>query len=107
MPTIKTASTKLNSDVIHGLTTTATRVLTGNRSRRSLSIQNIGTTKVFIRFGAAPVLSGTKAYSFILTPASGADEGDGGILSVDNYPGEVWAVTASSTSTAIVTDFVG
>jgi hypothetical protein len=107
MGTVKQASQVINQDAINPVTTSGGEVLYSTRNRRSLSIQNIGTVKVFVRFGSAPVLSGTKRYSFILSPASAADEGDGGVLSVDDYNGSVWCKTASGTGSVIATDFVG
>jgi len=107
MPTIKTAQTKIDSDVVSSVSSSATQALAADRDRRSLSIQNIGATKVYVRFGAAPAMGGTKLFSYILNPASGSEEGDGGVLTVDNCGSSVWVATASGTSTIIVTSFVG
>ncbi len=107
MPTIKTAQTKIDVDTVYSVSTTATEVLTADRDRRSLSIQNVGTTKVYVRFGAAPAMGGSKYFSYILNPASGSEEGDGGVLSVDNCGSAVYVATASGTSTIIATSFVG
>ena len=107
MPTVKQVNVAINQDSINSVTTSGSEVLSKTSDRRSLSLQNIGATKVFVRFGSAPVLTGTKKYSFILPPASGADEGDGGTLTVDNYNGSVWCKTSSGTATVIATDFVG
>jgi hypothetical protein len=107
MPTIKIASTKINQDALSPVTTTGGEALYSKRERRSLSIQNIGATKVYVRFGSNPVLTGTKRYSFILSPASASEEGDGGVLTVDNYTGSVWCRCLSGSSTVIATDFIG
>ena len=107
MPTIKTSQSKIDSDTVNSVSTSASQVLTADRDRRSLSIQNVGTSKVYVRFGAAPAMSGTKLFSYILSPASASEEGDGGVLTVDNCGSSVWVATASGTSTVIVTSFVG
>ena len=107
MPTVKQVNVAINTDDVFGVSSTATQVLQKTSDRRSLSIQNVGATKVYVRFGSAPALGGTKQYSFILSPASGSEEGDGGVLTVDNYNGSVWVATASGTSTIVATDFVG
>jgi hypothetical protein len=107
MATVKQAATVINQDALNPVLTSGGEVLYSTRNRRSLSLQNIGTTKVYIRFGSAPVLTGTKRFSFILTPASGDEEGDGGVLTVDNYTGSVWCKTLTGSSTIIATDFVG
>ena len=107
MPTVKQVNVAINQDAINPVTTSGGEVLYKKNNRRSLSIQNIGTAKVFVRFGAEPVLTGTKKYSFILPPASGTDEGDGGVLTLDNYNGPVWCKTSSGSSTVIATDFIG
>ena len=107
MGTIKTGQTKVDVDSIFGITDSGQQVLDADRNRRSLSIQNVGNTKVYVRFGANPVTSGTKLFSYILAPSSGAEEGDGGVLSVDNFGGKVYVKTASGTSTVISTSFVG
>ena len=96
----------LNLDTVYGVTTSAANVVAANDGRASFSLQNIGTTKVYVRFGEAPILGGSKYFSFILPPASGDEEGDGGALTVDNYQGDVYVVTASGTSTIISTEFV-
>ena len=107
MPTVKQVNVAINSDDVYGVTSSAAQVLQKTSNRRSLSIQNVGGTKVYVRFGSAPALGGTKQYSFILAPSSGSEEGDGGVLTVDNYNGSVWVATASGTSTVIATDFIG
>lgn len=107
MPTIKTAQTKIDVDTVFSVSTSAAQVLTADRDRRSMSIQNVGTTKVYVRFGSAPAMGGSKYFSYILNPASGSEEGDGGVLTVDNCGSSVYVATASGTSTIIVTSFVG
>ena len=96
----------LNVDNYNTVNSTAVMVLDANASRRFLTVQNIGSSKVYVRFGAAPVISGTKRFSFILAPASSLDNGDGGVLTVDGYTGKVYVVTSGSDTSALaVTDF--
>ena len=96
----------LNLDTVFSVSSTAENVVAANEGRASFSIQNIGTTKVYVRMGAAPALGGSKFFSFILPPASGDEEGDGGTLTVDDFQGDVYVATASGTSTIIATEFV-
>tara|TARA_R110001592_G_scaffold112924_3_gene311511 strand:- start:50 stop:463 length:414 start_codon:yes stop_codon:yes gene_type:complete len=96
----------VNVDNLFSASSTAQVVFSANTSRRFLSIQNVGNSKVYIRFGAAPIMSGTKRFSYILAPSSGAENGDGGVLTLDGYTGSVYiATTGSETSTVIATDF--
>jgi len=89
-----------------GVTATAGQVLTANTSRKFLTIQNVGTSKVYLRFGSAPAIGGTQYFSYILAPASGQDEGDGGVMTLDGYTGSVWGVCATGkSSTVTATDF--
>tara|TARA_R100001015_G_C4452409_1_gene42117 strand:- start:131 stop:460 length:330 start_codon:yes stop_codon:yes gene_type:complete len=106
--TVRQASTEISADTVYSVSTSAQNVLPRNSKRRSLSLQNTGTAKLFIRFNKAPVTGGaTDYYSFILAPAGGATEPDGGILSIDNFVGHVYAKTASGTTTLAVTEFIG
>ena len=66
MPTIKTGQTKVDVDSIYGITDSGQQVLDADRDRRSLSIQNVGDTKVYVSFGDKPVTSFTKLFSYIL-----------------------------------------
>jgi len=96
----------LNNDTVADITDSASTVLAANAARKFLSIQNVGASKVFVRFGADPVLTGTKRFSFILKPAATTDSGDGGICTIAGYTGDVRVVCASSdTSSVAVTEF--
>ena len=99
-------SVSINDDQVYSSSSTAQVVLAANTARKFLSVQNVGSKKVYIRFGAAPVTSGTKRFSYILSPASGSEEGDGGVLTVEGYTGSVYvACISTDTSTVIATDF--
>ena len=91
----------LNADTVPDVTDTASTVLAANTARKFLSIQNIGAAKVYVRFGADPVITGTKRFSFILKPAASADSGDGGIVTLQGYTGDVRVVCASGNSTTV------
>ena len=96
----------IKNDNVYSASSTAQVVMEESASRRFLSIQNIGNSKVYVRFGAAPVISGTKLFSYILAPSSGTENGDGGVLTIDGYTGSVYIATSGSdTSTVIATDF--
>lgn len=96
----------LNSDTVADVTDAASTVLAANAARKFLSIQNIAGSKVYIRFGDDPVISGTKRFSFILKAAASADAGDGGVVTLQGYTGTVHAVCASGQTTSVaVTEF--
>ena len=104
---VRQAPSSINKDEVVGVQTVAGKPIPANSQRVSFSLQNIGTTKVFVRFGAAPVISGaTKYFSFILPPDSGESEGQGGTLTVDYFQGDVWVSTESGTSEVIATEFI-
>jgi hypothetical protein len=103
--TVRQATTRVSNDMIQGITTSGNTIMNANNNRASLSLQNVGTKKVYIRFNAAVQLGASPGYSFVLSPASGTDEGDGGVLSVDNFAGKVYGMTASGASTIVATEF--
>lgn len=105
--TVRQATTSVSTDSTVSVGTAGSTVFSVNNSRASLSVQNVGTTKVYIRFNSAVNLgAGGPDYSYLLAPASGDNEGDGGVLSVDNFTGSVYAKTASGSSTVVATEFI-
>ena len=103
------ASLTISGDSIYDANTTGQAPLGANTARKFFSIQNVGTEKVYIRFGSAVVTdiesSANPRFSYILSPASGDYEGDGGVLTVEGYTGSVYIKTASGNSKVIATDF--
>lgn len=99
-----------SGDTIKDANTTGQAALNTNTARKLLSIQNVGNKKVYVRFGSAVVTdienSTTPRFNYILPPASGSYEGDGGTLTIEGYTGPVYIKTASGTSKVIATDFV-
>jgi len=105
--TVRQATTRVSTDSTISVGTAGSTIFSVNNSRASLSVQNVGTTKVYIRFNSAVNLgAGGPDYSYLLAPASGTNEGDGGVLSVDNFTGSVYAKTASGSSTVVSTEFI-
>ena len=102
-------SLTISGDNIYEANTSGQAPLGTNTSRKFFSIQNVGAEKVYIRFGSAVVTdvesSASPRFSYILAPASGDYEGDGGVLTIEGYTGEVYIKTASGTSKVIATDF--
>jgi hypothetical protein len=100
------AASTISTDDVIGVTATAGQALAANASRKFLTVQNVGTSKVYIRFGSAPTIGATQNFSYILAPASGQDEGDGGVMTLEGYIGSVWVVCAAGkSSTVTATDF--
>ena len=103
---VRQAPSSVNSDTVYGITDSAQNIMAANTARTAAVLQNVGTSKVYIRFGEAPAIGGSQYFSAILAPASGTDEGDGGSMTIDHFKGDVYAVTASGTSTLIATEFI-
>ena len=103
---VRQAPSSIGNDAVMGVTTSASNVVPANDNRTSVTLQNVGTNKVYIRFGSAPVIGGTQYFSAILSAASATDDGDGGSMTVDYYKGDIYAITASGTSTLIATEFI-
>ena len=104
--TVRQAPSSVSSDAVTGVTTSAANILPAKDIRTSAVLQNVGTTKVFVRFGAAPVTGGSKYFSAVLAPASVADGGDGGSMTIDHFKGDVYVVCASGSSLLIATEFI-
>ena len=104
--TVRQAPSSVGSDTVYGITTSAANILPANENRTSAVFQNVSTTKVYIRFGAAPVTGGSKYFSAILAPASVADGGDGGSMTIDHFKGDIYVVCASGSSILIATEFI-
>ena len=103
---VRQAPSSVGSDAVYGVTTSAANVLAANENRTSAVLQNVSTTKVYVRFGAAPVTGGSKFFSAILAPASVADGGDGGSMTIDHFKGDIYVVCASGSSILIATEFI-
>ena len=104
--TVRQAPSSVSSDTVYGITTSAQNVMVANDNRTSAVLQNVSTTKVYVRFGAAPATGGTKFFSAILAPASVADGGDGGSMTIDHFRGDIYVVCASGSSILIATEFI-
>jgi hypothetical protein len=102
------AASTVSNDAGYAVNNTGQQVLAANVARKFLSIQNVGTSKVFIRFGSAVDLDTSLGrFSYILAPSSATNAGDGGVLTFDGYVGTVYVKCASGeTSTVIATDFI-
>ena len=101
-------SSTISNDSSHSVNNTGQQVLAANAARKFLSIQNTGTSKVFIRFGSAVDLATSLgSFSYILAASSAVNAGDGGVLTLDGYTGSVYVkCEAGETTTVIATDFV-
>jgi hypothetical protein len=104
--TVRQAPSSVNLDEVQGVTTSAGNIMPANTNRTSATLQNVGTNKVYIRFGSAPVIGGTQYFSAILSAASTTDDGDGGSMTIDHFKGDIYAITASGDSTLIATEFI-
>ena len=103
---VRQAPSSVNSDEVYAVSTSAANVMAANTNRTAAIFQNVGATKVYVRFGSAPATGGTPRYSAILAPSSGAAEGDGGTMTIDHFKGDIYVVCASGSSTLIATEFI-
>ena len=93
------------TQTVAAVTATASVALAANTARSFLTLQNIGTEEVYVKLGGSPVATGSKSFAFVLKPASAANLGDGGTVSLQSYTGTVNVITASSTSEVAVAEF--
>lgn len=99
-------ATSAATQTIATVTAVAGEILAANTACKFLTLQNVGTHEVYVKFGSNPVASGGgKSFAFVLKPASAADGGDGGVLSLQTYTGSVHAVTLVGSSDVAVTQF--
>ena len=103
---VRQAPSSVGSDAVTGVTTSAANILPAKDIRTSAGLQNVGTSTGYVRFGAAPVVSGTKFYSAALAPASVSEGGDGGSMPIDHFKGDIYVVCASGSSLLIATEFI-
>lgn len=85
--------------------TTAAQLIaaTTNEARRSLVIQNTGTTTIKLAFGAT---SPTQSVYHVALKACGiADDGSGGIYADDAWRGAVQVISSGAGGTVVVTEF--
>jgi len=89
------------------ITSTTGSVLSGNTARKFLTLQNTSTQEVYIKLNSNPTVpsAGTADYTYVLKPASVADGGDGGVLTLQSFTGSVHARTNVSTSTLAIAEF--
>ncbi len=93
------------TQTVASVTSTASVALAANTARSFLTIQNIGIEEVYVKLGGNPVVTGSKSFAFVLKPASSANRGDGGTVSLQSYTGTVNVITASSSSEVAVAEF--
>tara|TARA_R110002020_G_scaffold413427_1_gene623088 strand:+ start:852 stop:1172 length:321 start_codon:yes stop_codon:yes gene_type:complete len=80
------------ASVALGDTTSAT-IMTANPYRKSFTVTNTGTNKIYIKLGTGATSS---SWHYVLPGGGANDDGNGGSVSVDGYTAEV-AVCAAST----------
>lgn len=71
-----------------GIVTSAGTILQENLDRRTVIIQNLGTTALFVKFGAS---ASSTDFDLVLKAGSAADDGLGGVVSFDtlSYTGVI------------------
>lgn len=67
-------------------------ILAANTSRGLLTIQNVGTTIIYLNFGL--VVATTTLFHFALKPGTITDDGLGAILISDEWKGDVQGVSS-------------
>lgn len=83
--------------------TTAATVLSANTDRRSLLIQNTGTTTIKLIFGTGTPTQ--TVYHVALKACGIADDGSGGVYADDAWRGAVRAISSGAGGTMVITEF--
>tara|TARA_R100000808_G_scaffold2286_1_gene9343 strand:+ start:504 stop:833 length:330 start_codon:yes stop_codon:yes gene_type:complete len=90
-------STNINSSVSAGAQTSAgietKTAIEENDYRKSFTITNMATTKLYVKLGASCTSS---SFHFVLPPCGAEDDGTGGSLSVDGFKGSVSIASGGS-----------
>ena len=83
------------------VTTTSSLAVNKNDNRHTLLIQNVGTEPVLLNLGGT---ASTSAYHIVLAEDSGAREGAGGAVEIDQFIGEIYAIVEANTSVLAITE---
>lgn len=75
--------------------------LAANNYRKGGLIQNLGTAKLYVRFGAAAT---TSLFRAILAPGGATDDGYGGSLPLNGWKGSVYVYTGATTRCMVSED---
>lgn len=85
-------------DAATNVTTSAAVVVSGALSRRSLLLQNIGSTDIWLRFGSAPTTTASSEVGFKLTAGQTIS------YTLEEVPSEdLYAATATGSSRVFAT----
>lgn len=81
----------------------ATQLLAANDNRRTIVLQNLSTSPIFVKFGSGAT---TSSFSFILPAGTASNDGTGGVFTEDtlSYTGVITAVVSSGTADIQVTE---
>ena len=95
-------STNINGDLTVAVATTAS-ALASNDYRKSFTINNMATGKLYVTLGSTCTAS---SFHFVL-PGGGSDlDGTGGSLSVDGYKGPVTVLGTGAGGKYTVVEFI-
>lgn len=83
--------------------TTAATILAANEARRSVIIQNTGTTTIKLLFGTGTPTQ--TVYHVALKACGIADDGSGGVYSDDAWRGAIRAISSGAGGTLVITEF--
>lgn len=86
------------------VTSTSSSLLSANSLRLEFSVVNTGTVAVYLAFNTRTPTA--TAYSIALSPCTTANDGTGGTFTSDLIKGSVSAITASTSGTVCVTEYV-
>ena len=97
---------KLVSDPVQvALGVNAVQILAANSARRSLIVQNTGTTVIYLVLGAVDPAPGV--YHVALRGGTGVDDGGGTIYAEDSWKGPVRAVSSGMGGRLVVMEING
>lgn len=73
--------------------TDAVTLLTASDYRKSFTVSNQGTTKLYVKLGES---ASSSSWHYVLPGGGASDDGNGGTVSIDNYVGDVSVASAST-----------
>lgn len=88
-----------NPNPILTITNEPTKVFGNNCGRKKTIVQNIGLEPCYIKLGHRISRSD---FHFVLAPDTSSNFGNGGSITLDNWHGEVYAITEQKTQISVL-----
>ena len=85
---------------VNGANVTLLAAAAADVKYRTIMLQNLGTEEVFVRLGTGASDTGANG-EFVLKAGAAADDGTGGVYTVDGYIGLVTAASGGATNVSV------